>query len=604
MEITRTFDILDRHAREYKKEDALAAKVEGRWVRISSEEYHRRALLVSYALLALGLKKGDRIAVITNNRPEWNYIDMGASRAGIVTVPIYPTISVEEYTYILKDAEPRIIFLADQGLVKKLRPVVDEVKNIKGVYTFNKTEGEKHWEELLKLGEQEEEKYRDELEKISSSIADEDWLTMIYTSGTTGFPKGVMLSHRNLVSNVKSTIHVHTNGPGAKALSFLPISHIYERMLNYHYQYKGISIYYAQSMATIINDIKDVKPELFTTVPRLLERVYDGILAKGKELTGIKQKLFFWAVDLGLKYKLTGNSSLYNLKHRIADKLIFSKWREALGGNVNVIVSGGAALQPRIATVFWAAGIRVLEGYGLTETSPVIAVNNLVTGQIMVGTVGPVIPGVQVKIAEDGEIKVKGPNVMMGYYKKPDLTREVIDDEGWFATGDIGMMVDNLYLKITDRKKEIFKLSSGKYVAPQVIENKFKESLFIEQIMVIGENEKFASALISPNFEYLHNWCHEQGITFRDNEELVKKPEVVKQYQQEVNRINRDLAFHEQVKRFRLVCDAWSPETGELSPTLKLKRRNLYKKYEHLIREIYQYGEEEELKTFEGKKEG
>jgi len=402
---------------------------------------------------------------------------------------------------------------------------------------------------------------------------------------------------------VKATVGVHDNGPEARALSFLPISHIYERMLNYHYQYKGISIYYAQSMATIIHDIKEVRPQLFTTVPRLLERVYDGILAKGKDLDGIKRKLFFWAVDLGLKYNLAGNPPLYNLKHKIADKLIFSKWREALGGNVKVIVSGGAALQPRLATVFWAAGIRVLEGYGLTETSPVIAVNNLMTRQIMVGTVGPAIPGVEVKIAEDGEIMVKGPNVMMGYYKRPDLTKEVIDEEGWFATGDIGKMIDNIYLKITDRKKEIFKLSSGKYVAPQVIENKFKESLFIEQIMVIGENEKFASALISPNFEYLHNWCHEQGITFRDNEDLVKQPEVVKKYQEEVNRINKDLAFHEQIKRFRLVCEAWTPDTGELSPTLKLKRRNLYKKYAPLIREIYQYSEDEEMKGFERKEE-
>ena len=601
MEITRTFDILDLHAQQHKKEDALAAKVDGTWQKISSELYHRRATLVSYALLALGLKKGDRIAVITDNRPEWNYMDMGASQAGIVTVPIYPTIAAEEYEYILKDAEPRLLFLADEGLLKKIKPVLGGVSSIEAFYTFNKIEGERHWEELLALGEKEEEKQKEALEKIRDSITEEDWLTMIYTSGTTGFPKGVMLSHRNLVSNVKGTVHVHDNGIEARALSFLPISHIYERMLNYHYQYKGISIYYAQSMATIINDIKDVKPDLFTTVPRLLERVYDGILAKGKDLTGIKKSLFFWAVNLGLKYKLTGNGPIYNLKHKIADKLIFSKWREALGGNVKVIVSGGAALQPRIATVFWAAGIRVLEGYGLTETSPVIAVNNLITRQIMIGTVGPVIPEVEVKIAGDGEILVKGPNVMMGYYKRPDLTKEVIDKEGWFATGDIGIMVDNTYLKITDRKKEIFKLSSGKYVAPQVIENKCKESLFIEQIMVIGEHEKFVSALISPNFEYLHSWAHLHGIKFHDNVELVRLPEVVNRYQKEINEINKNLAFHEQIKRFRLVCDAWSPETGELSPTLKLKRRNLYKKYDKLIREIYQYDEAEDLKGFEGK---
>ncbi len=603
MKITRTFDILEFHEKKYKKDDALAAKSGGTWAKISSEGYSEQATLVSYAVLHLGLKKGDRIAVVTNNRPEWNFIDMGASQAGVVTVPVYPTISVEEYDYILQDAEPRLVFLADEGLVKKIKPLVKKVKSIQGLYTFNEIEGEQNWKALLEIGRAHAEEFRDKLKEIKQSIVPEDWLTMIYTSGTTGFPKGVMLSHNNLISNVKSTVGVHPFGIEAKALSFLPISHIYERMLNYHYQYKGISIYYAQSMGTIINDIKEVKPDLFTTVPRLLERVYDGILAKGKDLKGAKKQIFFWAVNLALKYKLHNqNSWFYNLKHGIADKLVFSKWREALGGNTKVIVSGGAALQPRIATVFWAANIKVLEGYGLTETSPVIAVNNMITGQVMIGTVGPVIEGVEVKIADDGEILVKGPNVMMGYYKKPEVTREVIDEEGWFATGDIGVMVDKIYLKITDRKKEIFKLSSGKYVAPQVIENKFKESLFIEQIMVIGENEKFASALISPNFEYLHSWCHLHGITFHDNKELINIPQVVARYQREVNEINKNLAFHEQIKRFRLVCDEWSPATGELSPTLKLKRRNLYKKYDHLIRDIYQYGEEEDMKGFEHKR--
>ena len=599
MKITRTFDLLDRHANEYKKEDALAAKAGGIWQKISSEEYREKALLISYAFLHQGLQKGDRIAIVTNNRPEWNFIDMGASQAGIVTVPIYPTIGVDEYEYILKDAAPRLIFLADQGLVKKIKPLVNKIKSIEALYTFNKVEGEKNWQDLLKTGREHAAEYREKLEDIKKGIKPGDWLTMIYTSGTTGFPKGVMLNHNNLISNVVNTIGVHPFGVESKALSFLPISHIYERMLNYHYQYKGISIYYAQSMGTIINDIKEVKPDLFTTVPRLLERVYDGILAKGKDLTGIKKNIFFWAVNLALKYKLHNqNSRIYNIKHSLADKLVYSKWREALGGNTKVIVSGGAALQPRIATVFWAAGIKVLEGYGLTETSPVIAVNNMITDQVMIGTVGPVINETKVKIADDGEIMVKGPNVMMGYYKKPEMTKEVIDKDGWFATGDIGVLVDKVYLKITDRKKEIFKLSSGKYVAPQVIENKFKESLFIEQLMVVGEHEKFASALISPNFEYLHSWCHLHGIKFHDNKSLVRMPEVVERYQKEVNEINKELAFHEQIKRFRLVCDEWSPDTGELSPTLKLKRRVLYKKYEHLIREIYQYGEGEEMKGF------
>jgi len=418
-----------------------------------------------------------------------------------------------------------------------------------------------------------------------------DLVTLIYTSGTTGNPKGVMLNHQNLVSNVKSTIGVHRNGPEARCLSFLPLCHIYERMLNYHFQYKGISIYYAENMGTIVNDLKDIKPELFSTVPRLLETVYDKIIGKGKDLSAAKKQIFFWAVNLGMKFKMQGkNSWFYKRKLKIADKLIFTKWREALGGNVNVIVSGGAALQPRLATIFWAAGIHVLEGYGLTETSPVIAVGNLITDEVMVGTVGPVIKDVEVKIADDGEILCKGPNIMMGYYNKPELTAEAIDKDGWFHTGDIGKIIDNKYLKITDRKKEIFKLSNGKYVAPQVIENKFKESFFIQQLMVVGENQKFTSAIISPNFEFLHNWCSIHGVKYRDNEALVQIPEVITRYQKEVNLINKDLAFHEQIKRFRLVCKEWAPGTGELSPTLKLKRNHLHKKYAHILEEIFSAG--------------
>ncbi|NOY37191.1 MAG: long-chain fatty acid--CoA ligase [Chlorobi bacterium] len=591
MEITRIFDLLERHVKQYNKPDALASKVNREWVKISSREYQEKSNLLSYAFLALGLQKGDRVTVITNNRYEWNFVDMGASQIGLITVPIYPTISVEEYEYILGHAEPTIIFIADNALMKKLKPVIAKIPTIKNTYTFDEIEGEEIWTVLLDLGKQHADQYAPEVENRKKSIQPDDMFTMIYTSGTTGFPKGVMLSHRNLVSNCIATSTVHPFGAESKCLSFLPLSHIYERMLNYHYQYKGISIYYAQSMVTIIDDLKDVKPDLFSTVPRLLERVYDGILQKGKDLSYLKKQIFFWAVNLGLKFKLHGgNSWFYKIRHRVADKLIFSKWREALGGNTKVIVSGGAALQPRLATIFWAADIKVLEGYGLTETSPVIAVNNLVTGQVMVGTVGPPIEKVEVKIADDGEILCKGPNVMLGYYKAPDLTKEVIDEDGWFHTGDIGVIVDNTYLKITDRKKEIFKLSSGKYVAPQVIENRFKESLFIEQIMVVGENEKFASALISPNFEFLHSWCFLHNVKFKDNKELINIPKVIERYQREVNELNKGLAFHEQIKRFRLVCDEWSPQTGELSPTLKLKRRFLYKKYDSILKEIFSAG--------------
>jgi long-chain acyl-CoA synthetase len=478
--------------------------------------------------------------------------------------------------------------VSDKGLFEKIKPIVDKAASIEGIYTINKVEGAKNWTEVKELGKENADKYRDELINIKESIKPGDMVTLIYTSGTTGNPKGVMLSHSNLMSNVIASSTVHPYGPESNSLSFLPLCHIYERMLNYHFQYKGVSIYYAENMGTIVNDLKDIKPVLFSTVPRLLETVYDKIIGKGKDLPYIKKQIFFWAVNLGMKFKLHGeNSWFYKKRLKIADKLIFSKWREALGGNVGIIVSGGAALQPRLATIFWAAGIRVLEGYGLTETSPVVAVGNMVTDEIMVGAVGPLIKDVEVKIADDGEILCKGPNIMMGYYNKPELTKEVIDEDGWFHTGDIGMMIDNKYLKITDRKKEIFKLSSGKYIAPQVIENKFKESFFIQQLMVIGENEKFASALISPNFEFLHNWCSIHDVKYRDNKELIQIPEVVARYQKEVKEINKNLALHEQIKRSRLVYKEWTPGTGELSPTLKLKRNFIYKEYEHIIKDIF-----------------
>ncbi len=591
MEITRTFDLLDRLLENYpQKDDILAGKENKQWVKYSTKDYVELATIVSYGLLSLGLKKGDKVAMVSNNRPEWNFIDMGISQAGMVHVPIYPTIGVEEYEYILDDAKPKLIFVSDKGLFEKIKPIVDNAASIEGIYTINKVEGAKNWAEVKELGKENADKYRDELVKIEDSVKPGDMVTLIYTSGTTGDPKGVMLSHSNLMSNVIASSTVHPYGPESNSLSFLPLCHIYERMLNYHFQYKGVSIYYAENMGTIVNDLKDIKPKLFSTVPRLLETVYDKIIGKGKDLPYIKKQIFFWAVNLGMKFKLHGeNSWFYKKRLKIADKLIFSKWREALGGNVGIIVSGGAALQPRLATIFWAAGIRVLEGYGLTETSPVIAVGDMVKDEVMFGAVGPLIKDVEVKIADDGEILCKGPNIMMGYYNKPELTKEVIDEDGWFHTGDIGMMVDNKYLKITDRKKEIFKLSNGKYIAPQVIENKFKESFFIQQLMVIGENEKFASALISPNFEFLHNWCSIHDVKYRDNKELVQIPEVVARYQKEVNEINKNLALHEQIKRFRMVYKEWTPATGELSPTLKLKRNFIYKEYEHIIKEIFLY---------------
>jgi long-chain acyl-CoA synthetase len=592
MEITRTFDLFDQYREKFNMDDALAGKEQGVWVRYSSEQFIEKSQLTSYGLMELGMKKGEMVALISNNRPEWNFVDMGASMAGLIIVPIYPTISQEEYQYILDDCKPRLIFVSDKALYDKIKPLAD-ARDVLEVYTFNEVEGARNYAEILALGEKHADKHREELEKIKASIKPEDLLTLIYTSGTTGFPKGVMLSHRNLVTNFITTAKVHTLGFGDKTLAFLPLSHVYQRMVTYHFMNKGIAIYYAENMGTILNNVKEIKPEIFLSVPRLLERVYDGIIAKGKDLSGIKKSLFFWAVNLGLRFELNrANGWWYHFKLGIADKLIFSKWREALGGNIKIIVSGAASLQPRLARVFSAAGITLLEGYGLTETSPVIAVNDQVKNEIMFGTVGPVIDGIEVKIAEDGEILCKGPNVMMGYYRQPELTREVIDRDGWLHTGDIGVMVDNHYLKITDRKKEIFKLSSGKYIAPQVIENRLKESFFVEQAMVVGENEKFASALISPNFPFLHEWASRHEIKFRDNTDLIAMKEVVDQIQEEVNEINKSLGDHEKIKRIRLVPEEWSTQTGEMSQVFKLKRRVLNERYSSILQEIYSVGKD------------
>ena len=588
MDIKRTFDILDQYKELFfHKNDALAGKEDGKWELYSSRDYIDQANWISYGLMELGLKKGDMVATVSNNRPEWNIIDMGLSQAGIIHIPIYPTISKEEYEFILNHSEPKLVIVSDKMLLAKIRPIVKNSKTIREIYSYDKIEGAKNWKEILESGKENELKHKNELVKIKQSISPDDLVTLIYTSGTTGFPKGVMLSHNNIVSNVKAISGVHSLNHTHRVLSFLPLSHVYERMVNYHFQYKGLSIYYAENMGTIVQDLNDVKPHAFNSVPRLLERVYDKIIGKGKDLSYIKKHIFFWAVNLGLKYNPHGNNLWYEIQLKIARKLIFSKWKQGLGGNVEIIVSGGAALQPRLAHIFWAADMKVLEGYGLTETSPVIAANNLNTMDVMFGTVGRVIEFVEIKIAEDGEILCKGPNVMLGYYKAPELTAEVIDNEGWFHTGDIGIMVDNKYLKITDRKKEIFKLSSGKYIAPQVIENKLKESFFIENLMVVGENQKFASALISPNYEFLHNWATIHGLKYRDNIELIALPQVIARFQKEVNLINKDMGLTEQIKRFRLVAEEWGPQTGELSPTLKLKRKVISDKYKAILNGIY-----------------
>ena len=527
MEQLRIFDIPYLQLREYKKEDALATRVNGVWQKISTEEFIQTSEKLAYGLLALGINKGDTIASIsTNNRHEWNFLDIAIQMTGAVHVPMYPTISDNDYRFIFNDAGIKYVFVSDEGLYKRVKEVMKDAPSIKAVYTFNDVNGASSWKEVLALGEKTP--VPDKLAEIKKSISASDLATLIYTSGTTGTPKGVMLSHNNIVSNVVASHPLIPVGCTERALSFLPLCHIYERMLNYLYQYSGISIYYAESIDTIGDNLKEVKPSIFVAVPRVLEKIFDKIMATGNKLEGLKKTLFFWALNLGFKYEhYNANGWLYELKLSLARKLVFSKWQAAVGGQLKVVVSGGAALQPRLARVFWASGIPVLEGYGLTETSPVIAVNNFEPNSLCFGTVGPVLPGVEVKLAEDGEILCKGPNIMLGYYKRPDATAEAITDGGWFHTGDVGVFVDYRFLKITDRKKALLKTSGGKYIAPQPIENKMKESRFIEQIMVIGDGQKFAAALIVPKFHQLEDWCKANNIDFSNREELIKNKSVL-----------------------------------------------------------------------------
>jgi long-chain acyl-CoA synthetase len=594
MDIKRTFDIIDLNWEKYPRKDMYCGKQDKEWITYSTDDVRDYVNWVSYGLMAMGYKKGDKIATITGNKPEWNFVDMGLAQAGFIHVPIYPTISTDEYAYILDHAEVSAIFVGNRTILSKVTPVTGNLKNLREIFSFDTVEGIRSFSDLIDEGKRNAERFRNELEETRNGIRPEEMVTIIYTSGTTGNSKGVMLSHNNLVKNAITTSKAHHLAYGHRAVSFLPLCHVYERMVNYHFQYKGISIYYVENMGTVSEVLKEVKPHIFNTVPRLLEKIYDNIMSKGRNLPWVKRKIFFWAVDLGLKFRLKGNSSFYKFRLKIARKLIFSKWQEALGGEVVVMVSGGAALQSRLEKIFWAAGLPIIQGYGLTETSPVIAVNPFRVDEIGFGTVGPIIENVEVKIADDGEILCRGVNVMMGYYKAPDLTAEIIDKDGWLHTGDIGIMEEGKFLRITDRKKEMFKLSAGKYIAPQVIENKLKESFFIEQVMVIGENEKFAAALISPNFGFLHDWCSIHKIQFRDNNELIEMHEVIERYSKEIKDVNKSLGEHEQIKKFRLVTEEWTPQSGELSPTLKLKRNLVSNHYKDLIADIYARGEKDQ----------
>jgi long-chain acyl-CoA synthetase len=586
MAVTRIFDILPQLLEKYNKPNALAAKENGKWITWSTQQFVDTVNQLTYGLYNLGLQREEKIAIIANNRPEWNFADFAIQQSGAISVPIYPTISEHDLAFILNDAKVKYVFVSNADLYKKVKNASEKVPSIKGIYTFDKVADAVNWSVLTDDGKKNPKPV--EIEAVKKSISPNDLFSILYTSGTTGNPKGVMLSHNNLISNSIACQVLAPFESNWKALSFLPLNHVYERMLSTLYFYLGVSVYYAESLETIGDNLKEVQPQIFGTVPRLLEKVYDKIVAKGDQQTGIKKKLFFWALDLGLRYELHGaNGWFYEMQLKLANKLIFSKWREALGGKVVAVASGGAALQPRLARVFNAARIPVLEGYGLTETSPVVAVNNLLPDGIRFGTVGPVIDGVSVSFAEDGEILVKGPNVMLGYYNRPDATAEAIDEKGWFHTGDIGVMVENRFLKITDRKKEIFKTSGGKYIAPVMIENKLKESQFIEQVMVIGENQKFASALIVPAFAFLKEYCKRKEIEYTTNEEIIKNPVIRARILQSVEKVNQTLAQYETIKRPEFLSREWSIEKNEMTPKLSLKRKVIMEANKALIDKIY-----------------
>ena len=586
--ITRLFDFAYHQLEKYNLEDALVTKKNGIWEKTSTQEYINKANAVSRALLNLGIKKNDKIAVISsNNRTEWHIMDVGILQVGAQNVPIYPTISETDYEYILNHCEAKYCFVSDNEVLEKINRIKKNTPNLIEIYSFNEIEGCKNWNEILDLGK--DTTNQKEVESRKSNVEPLDLATIIYTSGTTGQPKGVMLSHNNIVSNVlDSSSRIPFTHGKSKALSFLPICHIYERMVTYIYQYTGCAIYFGESIEKISDNIKEVKPNVMTGVPRLIEKVYDKIIAKGSDLTGIKKKLFFWAIEIGLKYEpYDVNGIWYGLQLKIARKLIFSKWKEGLGGNLDLIVNGSAALQPRLARIFAAAQINIMEGYGLSETSPVISVNDMRNRGFRVGTVGRMIDNVEVKIAADGEILCKGPNVMMGYFKDETLTNEVIID-GFFHTGDIGEIDRDGFLKITDRKKEMFKTSGGKYIAPQLLENAMKQSRFVEQIMVIGDGQKMPAAFIQPNFDFVKEWAvlHNEhiGTTFQ---EICDNEKVQSRIFKEIKLVNKNFGNWEQIKRIELTPDIWSIDGGHLTPTMKLKRKSILEKYKNLFDKIY-----------------
>jgi len=584
MEFKRLFDAFEYQLEHHPLQVSLVGKENGTWVSMSTTEVVEKCRQVSNGLYEYGIRPGDRVSIISTNRPAWSIVDVGMMSIGAINVPVYPNITIDDYRYIFNDAGVRVVFVGDKALYQKISSIMHEIPSLERIYTFTDVPGAHHWSEILLPGEP----HKEAIEQIKASIFPTDMATIIYTSGTTGVPKGVMLSHRNIESNVHAGHHVLPIVPDMRILSSLPLCHIFERMVCYIYFYVGVSVYFAERVENMAESLKEVRPQFFTTVPRLMEKMYERIMGKGDELKGVKKWLFDWSMGLTDNYKVdTFQNPFYELQLALARKLVFSKWKEALGGEVIGIVSGAAALQPRLARIFNTAGIKVREGYGLTEASPAIAVNDFKKGLCKIGTVGKILPDMTVKIADDGEICLKGPNVMLGYYKQPELTKTVIDEDGWLHTGDIGTLDEGGFLKITDRKKELFKTSGGKYIAPQVIENRFKESFLIDQIMVIGENKKTISALIVPSLPSLTAWCEHEGLSYDTKEQMLSSAPVLKKFAQIRDEFNRQFSDVEKVKKFVLVQDEWTVDSGEITPTLKLKRKVIQEKYKKLIAELY-----------------
>jgi long-chain acyl-CoA synthetase len=586
MQVTRIFDLLPHALENFPKEDAVCGKENGVWVQYSTAQYIHKSEQIAYGLLKLGIQKGDRIASISNNRPEWNFLDMAIHQVGAIHVSIYPTISEADYEYILNHADVKMVFVAGWELLRKIENVINGIPSLKdNVYTFRNLREYKHLNEIIELGAANPAPQL--LQEIKDSISPDDVMTLIYTSGTTGNPKGAMLTHANMLNNAKAITPIVPLKEDSRCLSYLPLCHVYERMMIYAWHYIGVSIYYAESMATIADNLKEVRPDIFTSVPRLLEKFYDKILSVGYKQKGIKKTLFFWANKIALEYELEGKTKWYMWKLKIARKLVLNKWKAALGGRFEVVVSGGAAIQPKLSKIFWAMDVPVLEGYGLTETSPVIAVSTFFKNGVKIGTVGPQLPGIEMKIAEDGEILTRGHCVMKGYYKAPELTAEVIDEEGWFHTGDLGQVEPEGQVRITGRKKEMFKTAFGKYIVPTVIENKFAEHPMIDNILVVGENKQFAAALIVPEFGDMRSWCVKEGIPYTTNEEMITHPQIQTKFRQIVDKYNKFFGESEKITRFKLIGYSWSVESGELTPTLKLKRNFIYKKFEEEIEGLF-----------------